>query len=237
MAEPKYTRTREEIKLAIQAKRTCTCLGCGKTYVNKRRSKTEGMKYCSRECAYTGLRVTRALAKAERDAPKQLTADRNRLIRKLLGIMRERARAQHIDELKYTKATTPCAVCGAPCGYVFGRGRKYCSDACHKLSDAFTASRRADKARRRAKERHRKADRIDPIKVFERDGWRCHICKKKLKPEHRGTYKPSAPELDHIIALADGGEHTVGNVACACRACNAAKSSKSFGQLGLPIAA
>lgn len=211
-----------------------TCLHCGKEYHAKA---VDRNKYCGRECAFEGQRVSRAIAKAERDVPRLLAIERNRLIRRMLCLMRGLARERQANQLKYTKATTPCAVCGGPCGYTFGRARKYCSHACLAKSPAYIKAKRVYRSQRRAKERGRYADDIDPIKVFERDSWRCHICAKKLKPSDRGTYKPVAPELDHIIALADGGTHTHGNVACSCRACNLAKGSMSFGQLSLGIAA
>lgn len=98
-------------------------------------------------------------------------------------------------------------------------------------------SRRIGKGRRRATERGAASERIDPIKVFERDKWRCHLCRAKTPQKLRGTHDPRAPELDHIVTLADGGAHTWGNVACACRQCNCSKGATSRGQLGLGLAA
>jgi 5-methylcytosine-specific restriction endonuclease McrA len=73
--------------------------------------------------------------------------------------------------------------------------------------------------------------------VFERDKWKCHICGMKTMPALRGSNEDSAPELDHIVSLADGGSHTWANLACACRQCNGRKGAASFGQLHLDIAA
>lgn len=53
----------------------------------------------------------------------------------------------------------------------------------------------------------------------------------------RGSYEPSAPELDHVVPLAMGGTHTWGNVKCSCRRCNGAKGATARWQLGLEIAA
>lgn len=72
---------------------------------------------------------------------------------------------------------------------------------------------------------------VDPIKVFERDGWRCHLCKIRTPKRLRGTTDDRAPELDHIIPIAAGGKHTYENTACACRLCNRKKGSKPLGQL------
>ena len=44
----------------------------------------------------------------------------------------------------------------------------------------------------------------------------CHLCGKSVTDWH----------VDHIIPLARGGTHTVGNIAPACPACNLSKGSK-----------
>lgn len=139
-----------------------------------------------------------------------------------------------------------CRHCGKQ-AMPYKKYARFCSEACRtavlkeharlqRKSAAGRARKKREKTLRRAREKI-VADLIDPIKVFERDGWRCHICRKKLKPEDRGTNKAGAPELEHIIAIADGGTHTWGNVACACRACNGSKGARSFGQLRFDIAA
>ncbi len=75
---------------------------------------------------------------------------------------------------------------------------------------------------------------FDPILALDRDGWRCQICGVKTPKKLRGTFKPNAPELDHIIPLAQGGAHSPANTQCACRACNLDKSDKAvIGQRGL----
>lgn len=79
--------------------------------------------------------------------------------------------------------------------------------------------------------RPRKTSRVDPIKVFERDGWKCHLCGIKTPKRLRGTTDDRAPERDHIVSLADGGSDTYENSACACRRCNRLKGARSIGQL------
>lgn len=68
-------------------------------------------------------------------------------------------------------------------------------------------------------------------RVFERDGYRCQLCGTKTLKAKRGSYHPKAPELDHIVPLAQGGEHSYRNTQCACRACNVAKRDGAGGQL------
>jgi 5-methylcytosine-specific restriction endonuclease McrA len=90
------------------------------------------------------------------------------------------------------------------------------------------------KARRRARKKgSSRIERVSPLKVFERDGWRCGICGKLTLRTQRGKMHPRAPELDHIVTLADGGDHTYANTQCACRKCNGLKGAKTYGQLHL----
>ena len=67
-------------------------------------------------------------------------------------------------------------------------------------------------------------ENVDPIKVFERDKWKCQICGVKTPRKLRGTINDRAPELDHIMPLSRGGAHSYMNTQCLCRKCNAAKS-------------
>jgi 5-methylcytosine-specific restriction endonuclease McrA len=69
---------------------------------------------------------------------------------------------------------------------------------------------------------------IDPIAVFDRDGWRCYICGVATPKDLRGSFDDMAPELEHKIALANGGLHILSNVACACRRCNLNKGHKKI---------
>lgn len=58
----------------------------------------------------------------------------------------------------------------------------------------------------------------DFLRIAERDGWVCHWC---------GTgYSATDPwEIDHVIALAQGGTNLIGNLALCHRSCNADKSA------------
>ena len=118
-----------------------------------------------------------------------------------------------------------CIQCGNP---FFGRNRDvHCSDICRQKT------KRGMEAKRRAKKAGVYYEPVDPLKVFKRDGWRCQLCGKKLKPKHRGTIRDDAPELDHIIPWAQGGEHSYRNTQCACRKCNQEKGARELGQLRL----
>lgn len=118
------------------------------------------------------------------------------------------------------------------CGVVFCRmpntGIRFCSKKCADEREAKL--RRSGKARRRAKLRgNGNAERFDPFEIFERDGWRCRRCSRPTPKRYRGTTKPNAPELDHIIPVSKGGPHTRRNTQCLCRKCNIEKSDNATG--------
>ncbi len=59
--------------------------------------------------------------------------------------------------------------------------------------------------------------------VIDRDGWRCGICGRNVKPGSKGRDRPS---LDHIVPLAQGGPHTLANAQLAHFGCNSAKGHR-----------
>ncbi|CAN7187248.1 HNH endonuclease [Acidovorax sp. LjRoot117] len=81
------------------------------------------------------------------------------------------------------------------------------------------------------KERTQSVEAVNPIKVFDRDKWRCQLCNRKTPKAKRGSYDDDAPELDHIVPLSKGGAHSYLNTQCACRACNSKKSDRPLGQM------
>lgn len=110
-------------------------------------------------------------------------------------------------------------------GYSHAKLCTVCAKARAKRSSRV--SRLTGKMRKRAQT----VESVDPLKVFERDRWRCQLCRKVTPKKLRGTYADLAPELDHILPLSLGGEHSYRNTQCLCRACNGAKSNKPLGQM------
>jgi len=151
--------------------------------------------------------------------------------------------------------TTQCAACGItftppPSSASRARPRKYCSLPCansvnthlmraanpnadpdtHLSEDERRTRRHARDAKRRAKrrgaERDTKIEPVSPSVVFERDGWRCHICGKKCRTDVNGLH-PQGATMDHLIPLSKGGPHTYANISTAHRICNIRKGNKS----------
>lgn len=118
-----------------------------------------------------------------------------------------------------------CRVCGV--WFTSKRMDITCGQVCR---DEYHTDREAD--RRRAY-KARKTDafvaKVYRRKVFEADGYRCHICgrltARRQKPPH-----PKAPTIDHVIPLAAGGTHEPANCRTACFICNCTKREIGGGE-------
>ena len=210
--------------------------------------------FCSKDCAWKAFALKRAadaitqreardaLQKRIRDERVVLLSWSARSIRKCLACGEHFtnargvgphcssacARRTSLDIAGRHHAERECKQCGiAFCAVYPHRSRECCSEDCDRARKRRMRRpyKSKEKALRRARERHIQAERIDPIAVFERDGWRCQLCGVPTPRLLRGTYEDCAPELDHRIPLALGGPHTHDNVQCACRACNGRKGA------------
>lgn len=219
-----------------------TCKGCGSVFTPKGRDRTT---YCSRQCAFQ----TKSKAKAKwPNSPVKFVPC---LI--CLGLFASRSGAKHCSDecraeasrryhqsravaAKHAIRSRPCMWCSAAFTPITP-GKRFCGPVCarkHTRSmPTAKAHMRATRQRRKALLRGVTAERFDPLEILERDKWRCHLCGERTPKRLRGTYEANAPEVDHIIPLSKGGEHSRRNTACACRKCNLAKGDKTLGQLKL----
>ncbi len=188
-------------------KAKAVCDHCGISFERPHHKKR---KYCSRRCH-----------QAVRDLSKFITTET-----KLYQRWAKRAAKRTAREVgPKPQLTRECRECDSP----FETAKAwqvYCSPICSRR-----ASKRRHKQARRARERSAFVERVDATAVFERDGWTCQLCGCKTPKRRRGTQADDAPELDHIVPLAAGGEHSYRNTQCACRACNYTKGAEPRGQL------
>lgn len=152
--------------------------------------------------------------------------DRSRLV----PFCSERCRSLHRGkEAAGERQAKICPECGLSFVAPYGRGHsRYCSNACSKRTN-----KRISRTARKARQRSVTVESVNPIRVFDRDGWKCHLCGRTTPRRLRGTFDPRAPELDHVLPLSQGGQHSYLNTACSCRECNLAKSGSLIGQLRL----
>lgn len=106
-----------------------------------------------------------------------------------------------------------------------GRGRSVC-DSCGIHHGSF---------RTRARLYGVEYTSVSRRAVFERDGWKCQLCRRRVlrkakRCKRTGRLHPRTASLDHIIPMSKGGPHCEANVQCACLACNVRKHAKNIGQ-------
>ena len=192
-----------------------------------------GRRFCSQECFGLStrkpkverephpLRPCGVCGKDHRPSwPSQLCSDECRT--KLSQIRFDARRG--ID-----RAPRICPECGNSFTPVYGsRLRLFCSADC-----SYRNGKRTARAKGKRKKIAVSVESVNPQKVFERDGWLCHLCGKPTSRSRRGTMHPLAPELDHVLPLSKGGDHSYANTACAHRKCNALKGSMAVGQPSL----
>ena len=95
----------------------------------------------------------------------------------------------------------------------------YCND-CDNRIDQHYKNKEAQPWEKRARRYAVKTEKIDREFIIKRDKSTCHICGKKVAF--------SKIELDHIIPISKGGEHTQANVAVAHKKCNRQKYNKVY---------
>jgi len=218
------------------------CAGC-KRHTNRKRGSKDAAKFCSRECSFDMLTLlkkeTSALQRIGQGQRLRVESTRKEMVEPEVRALLRIAAGIRIR-------TTSCLGCGR--SHIRRRKfSRFCTEICrerhqcnsrelHRKSEAGRRTKRIAKSKRRALLRATQVESIDPIDVFNRDKWVCHLCKKKTLKSKRGTCDDRAPELEHIVSLSNGGTHTWGNVSCSCRKCNHEKGAKDLGQIGMDIA-
>jgi len=80
--------------------------------------------------------------------------------------------------------------------------------------------------KRRALKAGATVEDFTPKEVFIRDRYICQACGIKTRPDYKNKYHAKYPNLDHIIPLSVGGEHSRRNTQCLCRGCNTLKGNR-----------
>lgn len=134
--------------------------------------------------------------------------------------LRQKSLTRRRERRPSRAAARSCRGCGVP-------GALRC-DPCR------LARQRASWQRKNAKRRG--AAPIGPAlsvaQLGERDGWRCHLCRRKVDPalpyQHR-----LAGTRDHLVPVSDGGDDSPANLRLAHRSCNSSRQAGGSVQLML----
>lgn len=93
----------------------------------------------------------------------------------------------------------------------------------------------AQKARRYANaKRHRIRSQKAPVSDFDEAQWIAMQEKFEYRCAYCGKHSKSL-EMEHILPLSRGGDHTRDNIVPACRKCNATKGARTPEEAGMAI--
>lgn len=218
---------------SVKSKRSRKCEVCSETY----KPSYHGQRTCGRVCGWK-LRQREAPPRPVRypaskvlyltcqSCDAEFTAPRHRAVcGKSCNSFYARRNYHPVERPAVSRA---CAECGRRFESAH-LSKQYCVEAC--------ASRAQRRERRHPRERARRFgvayEPVNRQRVFERDGWRCGICKGKVNPRLSYPHDMSA-SLDHIIPMSLGGGHLYVNVQLAHLKCNVDKGAEGVGdQLAL----
>jgi hypothetical protein len=210
------------------------CARCTKTFLRLRRdaARYPDASYCSRSCALRRSSTTALVG----PVPRRVVAAGPscpvvaRPQPRLFTARSCRCGGSVTAEGQRVPPTCGCApkpmlIAGycRECGEAFvttGR-HQYCCNAHAKRNQ-----RRKDKQQRSKRiKTGAQRERIDLPTLAMRDGWRCHLCKRKVTRRNWSH--------DHLIPLSAGGSHTYANVALAHVRCNSIRQAGGEVQLRL----
>lgn len=142
-------------------------------------------------------------------------------------------RLRNKKEQAHKGRVNTCRICGTTFHPEYGKHswRGTCSITCSEEQER--RRKRRKNGTYKARKKTNVIELFDPIDVLNRDRWTCQLCGCKTPRKLRGTIKDHAPEVDHIVPLAEGGEHSMRNAQCLCRHCNLEKGATTRGQLRL----
>jgi 5-methylcytosine-specific restriction endonuclease McrA len=104
--------------------------------------------------------------------------------------------------------------------------QKRCADCAKKKARAIQKRMSSE---RRAWKYGAESDRYEDQDVFERDNWRCGLCRKKIDKRLKHPHMMAAT-VDHIIPYTKGGDNVLTNVHAAHRQCNQDKYNLGGGE-------
>lgn len=190
-------------------------------------------KYCSMKCRDAAVAAASHQAKLSKGLYSACFAMYCKACSKPFVARREKSLCSRACEVRvaakvaHTRAAavSVCQECRSQFCPLYGYSHRALCTTCSDIRRR--AHKQIARLKRKARERAAWIESVNPIKVFERDGWRCRLCHIPTPKEKRGTYDDDAPELDHVMPLALGGDHSYSNTQCACRRCNREKADSA----------
>lgn len=192
---------------------------------------TRGQKYCSRACQYERPPKFSVLHEVCCASCNKKFLSRRRFTKLCSDqCRRDRARSVSLEIDKAKSTLRPhfnCKHCGVVVVPEYGnKSRVFCSKLCARKEARLAEG--GSNPRRRARARGAKYEAVSPISVMTRYNFQCAECGINTPLEMRGANQHNSPEIDHIVALAAGGDHVPENLQLLCRECNQVKSDGNY---------
>lgn len=178
--------------------------------------------YCTKECQRLSTRIARTCAVCGCDILKHA----RRSDRKTATLCSPECKQKHREQVEAQKKIDrfgpprTCRWCGVTFGYGGEAYKGWCSKSCRAEYTKDYERRLGHE--RRARQRKATVEAFSPAYILKRDKYICQACGKKTKPKEKPTH-PLYPNVDHIVPLAAGGEHSKKNCRCVCASCNSQK--------------
>lgn len=210
-----------------------TCGGCGAPIEPGPRERNK-RKWCSEACRVWRHHHPDGEMRPRAGRPcMQCGAPMDRAANALYCSERCAVQARPQQDRRRPRPPTFCANCGADITHR-RLGAKTCSKACqvrrlHQAAGGRTTAALEADQRRRAAKKGSTVGRFSNREIYERDGWCCQLCHRKVRPELAYPH-PLSKSIDHIVPLAEGGSHTPENVQLAHLRCNVQKGARPVGE-------
>ena len=118
-----------------------------------------------------------------------------------------------------TKGKSPQECCSKSCAMRLRYQRKTGTDS---------AALRRERYRRKNRKRRGQScitDDVPDVAIYQRDGWRCGICRRVIRRDLAWPH-PRSASLDHLIPLSQAGDDTAANKRASHLACNIRRSNR-----------
>jgi hypothetical protein len=157
-----------------------------------------------------GFNIHNATTKKERLRLYHALRNNSKIVRQCVQCNKE------YNIIKDDNFTLLCCSIGCSTNYTKVMSNKYSNER-HK---------RYGEARQRAKKVGALVHRVERLKIFERDKFKCWICGNKTDKNSIGKCNDNSPTLDHVQPLIHGGSHTATNLKTACFRCNSVRQHR-----------
>lgn len=203
------------------------CRGCGLALPPTKPGAGRPREWCSERCRVAAYNEKRRV-RTERlcvCAVSFVVVGKSAQVYCSPGCRKEAMNARLRQDQRFT-----CGHCGVEFERPPTRGQRprWCSECRDRPRLRNPDLARFHDHRRRALKAGASIDRFSDWEIFERDGWRCQLCGRKVNPRWRHPH-PKSASLDHVVPLSGGGEHSRRNVQLAHLACNVAKKARAYG--------